>query len=359
MSESVDSSASGRMGKGMGQSDAKTGLKDVAREAGVSLGTASNVWRRPEIVAAATRERVLEAARRLGFHGPDPGATLLKTGRANCIGVVTDQPLDAFFTHRYTCRLMRGVAEGCAARGAGLSLVSGAIGVDGARWSVDTALVDGFVLYCLHDGSDLAERCARRGLPLVGIDHPPSASMATIRIDEHAAAAAVAHAALAAGHHRFGIVSLHTGLAPGTELARDTVAAVRYATTRRRLEGYLDVLEAAPSPVPVTLREAPLDADPDTRDELWNATARDLDGLDAVLAMSDDVARELVGRLPRRVRVFGFDGLDEDGGFATLVQPIEQKGRLAVEVIYAPTASRDQVLPVRFVEAMVARGRSG
>lgn len=346
------------MDKSAGKSDNRMGLKDVARAAGVSLGTASNVWRRPEIVALPTRERVLEAARRLGFHGPDPGATLLKTGRANCVGVVTDQPLDAFFTHRYTCRLMRGVAEGCAARGAGLSLVSGAIGTDGERWSVDTALVDGFVLFCLHDGSELAERCARRGLPLVGIDQPPTPTMTTIRIDERAAAATIARAALAAGHRRFGIVSLHTGLAPGTKLGRDTVAAVRHATTRWRLEGYLETLEATPAIAPPVLREAPPDADPATRDALWNAMGGELGGLDAVMAMSDDLARELVGRLPARVRVFGFDGLDENGDFATLVQPIARKGRLAVEAIYSPTTLLDQVLPVRFAGAAEAGGRS-
>lgn len=44
-------------------------LADVAREAGVSLGTASNVLNAPERVREATRERVYAAMRRLGY-GP-------------------------------------------------------------------------------------------------------------------------------------------------------------------------------------------------------------------------------------------------------------------------------------------------
>ena len=43
------------------------GIKDVAREAGVSVGTVSNVINRPETVAVETRERVQEAVRRLGY----------------------------------------------------------------------------------------------------------------------------------------------------------------------------------------------------------------------------------------------------------------------------------------------------
>ncbi|MEM6889427.1 MAG: PfkB family carbohydrate kinase [Pseudomonadota bacterium] len=44
-------------------------LADVARAAGVSVGTASNVLNSPEMVREATRERVYEAMRRLGY-GP-------------------------------------------------------------------------------------------------------------------------------------------------------------------------------------------------------------------------------------------------------------------------------------------------
>lgn len=45
-------------------------LRDVAADAGVSLGTVSNVLNDPERVSPATRERVYEAMRRLGYVGP-------------------------------------------------------------------------------------------------------------------------------------------------------------------------------------------------------------------------------------------------------------------------------------------------
>lgn len=43
------------------------GIKDVARAAGVSVGTVSNVINRPDTVATETRARVLSAIDRLGY----------------------------------------------------------------------------------------------------------------------------------------------------------------------------------------------------------------------------------------------------------------------------------------------------
>src|ERR687885_738116 len=46
-------------------------ISDVARAAGVGIGTVSRVLNRSELVSAATRQRVLEAIERLG-HQPSP-----------------------------------------------------------------------------------------------------------------------------------------------------------------------------------------------------------------------------------------------------------------------------------------------
>ncbi|MYU18893.1 LacI family DNA-binding transcriptional regulator, partial [Streptomyces sp. SID8361] len=43
------------------------GIKDVARQAGVSVGTVSNVINRPEMVAETTRDRVQAVIERLGY----------------------------------------------------------------------------------------------------------------------------------------------------------------------------------------------------------------------------------------------------------------------------------------------------
>jgi DNA-binding LacI/PurR family transcriptional regulator len=47
-------------------------MRQVAAEAGVGVMTVSYTYTRPERVAVATRARVLDAADRLGYRGPDP-----------------------------------------------------------------------------------------------------------------------------------------------------------------------------------------------------------------------------------------------------------------------------------------------
>ena len=62
-------------------------LLDVAKAAGVSQGTASNVFNRPDIVRPEVRARVEAAAAALGYGGPDPRGRLLRAGPSAGPGV--------------------------------------------------------------------------------------------------------------------------------------------------------------------------------------------------------------------------------------------------------------------------------
>ena len=73
------------------------GVKDVAAAAGVSLGTVSNVLNRPERVSAATRERVEQAMRELGFVRNE-GARQLRAGRSHTLAYVMLDARNPFFT---------------------------------------------------------------------------------------------------------------------------------------------------------------------------------------------------------------------------------------------------------------------
>lgn len=65
----------------------KVRIVDVAREAGVSLGTVSNALNHPEKVRPETRKLIDEAIQRLGYL-PNQSARLLAGGRTNTIGLV-------------------------------------------------------------------------------------------------------------------------------------------------------------------------------------------------------------------------------------------------------------------------------
>ena len=62
-------------------------IKDVARQAGVSIGTVSHVINNTVPVRGVTRDRVLEAVKELNYH-PNSVARSLQSRRTNTISLV-------------------------------------------------------------------------------------------------------------------------------------------------------------------------------------------------------------------------------------------------------------------------------
>src|ERR671921_2069493 len=81
----------------MGVGMAAASIKEVAQHAGVSLGTVSNVLNRPEMVAEATRQRVLDAIAELGYVRND-SARQLRAGRSRTVAIVVLDVSNPFFT---------------------------------------------------------------------------------------------------------------------------------------------------------------------------------------------------------------------------------------------------------------------
>jgi len=82
-------------------------MKDVARLAGVSLGTVSNVLNRPDVVAPATRSRVEAAIRSLDFV-PSAAARAMRARRSRVVGLIVPDISNPFFT-----AVARGVEDAC------------------------------------------------------------------------------------------------------------------------------------------------------------------------------------------------------------------------------------------------------
>src|SRR5918992_194033 len=110
------SEGEGRSPEGRSQEDQgrprKHTLRDVAAEAGVSIGTASNAFNRPDLISEGLRDRVLEAASRLGYGGPDPAARRLRTGRTGALGLIFTDRLPYAFDDEAAVLFLRGVAGG-------------------------------------------------------------------------------------------------------------------------------------------------------------------------------------------------------------------------------------------------------
>jgi len=75
----------------------RASVKDVAAAAAVSLGTVSNVLNRPDLVSAATRERVERAMAELGFVRNE-SARSLRAGVSSVLAYVMLDAGNPFFT---------------------------------------------------------------------------------------------------------------------------------------------------------------------------------------------------------------------------------------------------------------------
>lgn len=329
-------------------------LADVAKAAGVSAGTVSNVYNRPEVVSAQVQARVRAAASALGYSA-DPKGRLLRAGKVNAIGVVTVEPLSYFFTDPFARLVMSGITEAAQANGAGISLVSSANKEDLA-WNVRNALVDGFVLFCLEGARELIVSAVERQLPFVAISlGEADAAVSVVGIDDVAGARAAAEHLIGLGHRRFAILALKLDRDSNGRASPRQIEMSVYSTPRERVRGTFDALIAHgidTAAVPIFATPEDPHAIHAALEEMFAAPAPPT----AILAQSDVIALIALDWLtargiavPRDVSIVGFDGVPESAAstppLTTVAQPIAEIGRRAVGAIldYDGTVSRQVV----------------
>jgi DNA-binding LacI/PurR family transcriptional regulator len=183
------------------ESSRRARLQDVATEAGVSTASASLVLRGAPGPSGATRERVLDAAARLGYR-PDRAASLLARRRSRLIGVAMD------VRSTFHAQLVEDVHEAADEHGYDLVLSTVTRTRDEAR-AIET-LLDSRCEALVLLGPELpAARLTAldRQLPVVAVGRPvPSAGVDVVRAaDDDGVAQAVDHL-VGLGHRRIAYV---------------------------------------------------------------------------------------------------------------------------------------------------------
>ena len=168
-------------------------VRDVARQAEVSVWTASNTFSNPDRVAAATRQRVLDAADALGYVGPNPGARALALGRSNLVAMATSEP-ERLLSDPAAALIAQGVLTVCSR--AGISMVLTA--------QADELLVDGRIEF--RGAFDATRR------PCVTVADVAVTNVPTIRPNLDPGIAALADYLRSMGHRRVAMLSV-----PGDE----------------------------------------------------------------------------------------------------------------------------------------------
>ncbi|TXK14578.1 LacI family DNA-binding transcriptional regulator [Microbacterium wangchenii] len=319
-------------------------IADVARAAGVSPSTASVVFSGRAPVTDPTRQRVIDAAQRLGYTGPDPRAASLRRGSSGIVGVVVGARLGAVFSDPVTRLQMDGLAEGLAGVGAGLLLLQDT-GEEAAGPSLLTTPLDAAVLVgCNARMRDSLQVLRARDVPVVVIEGDGGDGVPQIRLDNREAQRELATHLAGLGHRDVAILTLPTaaGRPPGW-LDAAAEAEIQVDVAADRLAGAREVYPEAPAyAAGASLIDEGLAAG---RMLLADPAARPT----AVLAQSDLLAAGVVRaaeeaglRVPHDLSVTGFDGVVVDGlspyELTTAVQPAAEKGRAAGSAVAAMLA---------------------
>ncbi|MGC4879878.1 substrate-binding domain-containing protein [Micromonospora sp. DT43] len=342
----------------------------MADAVGVSRSTVSNAYSRPDQLSTALRERILDAARQLGYPGPNPTARSLRRGFVGSIGVLFTSQLSYAFTDPFAVRFLTGVSAAAERHGTSMLLVPLPPGQTDARQAVENAAVDGFCVYCVADEEWALDVIRARGLPYVSTAARDDAGSDEryVGIDERAAARSVAAHVAGLGHRRVALLADSVlPDAPAGPLTLSGVHEVRHPTTRGRLTGFADAFgEVGVGWADLTV----VNALGNSRPAAVAAVAGLFDGPappTAVLAGSDVLALGVLDALAQRpggthppVSVTGFDDVPEAAaaGLTTVRQPAEDKGRIAAELLLDPpadAAAGHVLLPT----ALVVRASTG
>ncbi|APT91921.1 LacI family transcriptional regulator [Corynebacterium phocae] len=317
-------------------------LASLAAHLGVSTTTVSNAYNKPDQLAPATRQRILAAAAKLGYPGPDPTARSLRTRRAGAIGVLLTEDLTYAFEDMASVDFLAGVAAACSGTGTTLTLIPA-----GAASVISQAAVDGFVVYSVAADDPYLDAARARHLPVVVCDQPKDSGLPFVGIDDRAAIKPAAQALVDAGHTRVGILSIRLFREPFDGFVTDPARADMHVQ-RERVLGAMDVLGEVPVVTrhvntPATARAAAaalLDAHPDLTAVLCTTDSMALGVLDVAAARGISV--------PGQLAVTGFDGIATAllRGLSTVIQPNHAKGLAAGQMLLELIAAGGQPQPV-------------
>ena len=327
-------------------------IKDIARECGVSAMTVSAVINnKPGEVSAPTRERILEAMRRMKYR-PNAIARGLVGKHMKAIGIADRLADPTYWSSPYESPVLEGIVS--AARRHRWEIIY-FTGHPSAQFAQSLpAYLDGrcdgmlFISHAMTE--DEAKLIVETGLPIVLIgDNQYKLKVSTIDVDNVAAAYEAVHHLILLGHRR---IAMLQGWGSSSNEAR--VEGYRKA----HVDAGLTVDEALVRP-----SKAWEESGAEQARELLTLTGRRRPS--AIFSFNDNmalgalrVARELGIDVPRDLSVVGFDDVDRAAlsqpPLTTVHQPLRTVGERAVDNVIAlikgelPVGHRE-IVPHRLV----------
>lgn len=202
-------------------------IREVAKRAGVSLGTVSNVLNRPEIVAEETRRRVQLAIEEIGFVR-NGSARQLRAGESQYIGLVMLDVANPFFTE-----VARGVEDAASEANCAVILCNSDDSLEKERrylQVLEEQRARGVLITPVQSDAGYLQRLRQHGIAVVLLDRPSRIKdLCSVSVDDVLGGElAVAHL-LALGHRCIGFVHGPLSIRQCADRRRGVLRAVKAA----------------------------------------------------------------------------------------------------------------------------------
>jgi DNA-binding LacI/PurR family transcriptional regulator len=207
-----------------------SGIADVAALAGVSKSTASRALTGGGYVSDGTRQRVVDAARVIGYVA-SPNAASLVTGRTKNVGVIIP-----FVNRWYFGEVLEGIEDALLASDYDLTLYNVRPGTTSRARIFDHFLArkrfDGIITIGIEPSADELDRLVTLGRPVVALGGQLP-GIGSVSIDDVAVSRLATEHLIGLGHTRI----VHVGGEPTDDL--------QGSVHGRRLAGYIEAMENA------------------------------------------------------------------------------------------------------------------
>ena len=270
---------------------------DVAQRAGVSQSAVSRAFTPGASVAEATRQRILEAARELGYQ-PNLMARSLATSRSNIVALAI-----SYLENPFYAQVVNALSDRLRESGRHILLFTNPPGeaADPALEQVLSYQVDAIIMTATTASLELATQCQKAGVPIVQINRESKVpGISTVRGENQRAGERIAAFLHAGRHKRYAFV----GGSPDS------------TTGRARGEAFAGYLaERGAPPVTMTYGHYTFDGAAQAVRGLLSAKQRP----DAIFCASDYMAFAAIGvarrefglSIPKDLSVVGFDDVPE------------------------------------------------
>jgi LacI family transcriptional regulator len=190
-------------------------IYDVAKEAGVSLSTVSNVLNNgPRPVRPETRKRILEAVRRLDYH-PSAVARGLARQRTNTLGIFFSVvESSAIVMNAYSAAILQGALAAAADTGYNIThLTTPWRDAEHSIAPFRDRRIDGVLVVAPLTDSDMMPALTALELPVVAVSWPPErGGVPSVDIDDVCGTRLLMQHLLDLGHRRIGHITGHPNL---------------------------------------------------------------------------------------------------------------------------------------------------